>query len=110
MPQTASLDALMRRQARALGRRLKPTEILRRTMQRQVGGRPFAEIVRRISPPSRYRDDVSADGNWRFSEGFDGKRAWYRDKSHLDRAEATGRALAAYRWAGTLLDHLQPLK
>ncbi len=50
------------------------------------------------------------NGVWRFSEAFDGTRAWYLDKNHRDPTEATGRALAAHRWAGTRLDHMQPLK
>ena len=110
MQSSIDLDALLRRQARALGRRLKPTEIFRRTMVREVDGQPISEIVRRISPPNRYRDDVSVNGAWRFSEGFDGTRAWYRDKAHPHSTEATGRALAGHHWAGTLLDHLRPIK
>lgn len=110
MPHTTSLDALLRQQSQALGRRLKPTEIFRKAMHRQVGGQSFSEIVRRISPPNRLRDDVSINGVWRFSEAFDGTRAWYLDKDHPVPAEATGRALAALRWEGTQLDHMQPLK
>jgi len=49
------------------------------------------------------------NGVWRFSESFDGTRAWYLEKSGPGPKEATGRALAAQRWAGVLLDHLQPL-
>jgi hypothetical protein len=79
-------------------------------MDRQVGGRSSLQIVRRISPPDRLRDDVSVNGAWRYSESFDGSRAWYLDKDHRDPTKATGRALAAQRWAGTLLDHMQPLK
>ena len=110
MTSPISFDALLRRQAQALGRHLKPTEIFRRTMERQVSGRTLSEIIRRISPPNRYRDDVLVDGVWRFSEGFDGAHAWFRDKNHPNPTEATGRASAAHRWAGTLLDHLRPLK
>jgi hypothetical protein len=79
-------------------------------MLRQVGGRPSSQILRRISPPDRLRDDVSVDGAWRFSEAFDGARAWYLDTDHRDPTEATGRALAAHRWAGIRLDHMQPLE
>jgi hypothetical protein len=79
-------------------------------MERQVDGRSSLEIVRRISPPNRLRDDVSVNGEWRYSESFDGTRAWYLDKDHRNPTKATGRALAAQRWAGTLLDHMQPLK
>lgn len=109
MPHTTSFDAILRQQSRALGRRLKPTKIFRQAMRRQVGGRSSSEIARRISPPDRFRDDVSVNGKWRFSEAFDGSRAWYLDKDHQKPTEATGRALAADRWAGTLLDHMQPL-
>ena len=110
MPRTKSLDALLQRQARALGRRLKPTKIFRQSIDRQVGDRSSLQIVRRISPPNRLRDDVSVNGAWRYSESYDGTRTWYLDKDHRDPTEATGRALAAQRWAGTLLDHMQPLK
>jgi len=110
VPQTTSLDALLRRQSKALGRRLKPTKTFRKTMHRRVDGRLSSEMVQRISPPDQIRDDVSVNGVWRFSESFDGTRAWYLDKDHLKPTEATGRALSAQRWAGTLLDHLQPLK
>lgn len=107
---TISLDVLLHRQARALGRQLKPTEIFRQTKHRNVDGRSYSEIVCRISPPDRLRDDVSVNGLWRFSEAFDGEGAWYRDKDHWNPMLATGRALAAHRWAGTRLDHLQPLE
>jgi len=110
VPHTSSLDALLRRQSQALGRRLKPNKIFRQTIDRQVGGRSTLEIVRRISPPCLLRDDVSVNGKWRYSESFDGTRAWYLDKDHRQPTEATGHALAAQRWAGALLDHMQPLK
>ena len=110
MPHAASFAALLHRQSRALGRHLKPARIFRRTIRREVGGRLSSELVRRIAPPDRTRDDVSVDDAWRFSEAFDGARAWYRDKSHRDPAEATGLALAALRWAGIRLDHMRPLK
>ena len=103
-----ALATRARRQARALGRRLKPTEILRRSIRREIDGRLYSELVRRVSPPNRIRDDLSVDGQWRFSESFDGERAWYRDKDHSSPTLAT-RALAFYRWTGTRLDYLQPL-
>ncbi len=105
---SAALSALLRQQATALGRRLQPTDTFRRTIRREVGGRPYSEIVRRVSPPCRYRDDLSVDGAWRFSEAFDGEQAWYRDHRHPAPTPATG-ALDVYRWAGLRLDHQQPL-
>jgi hypothetical protein len=101
---------LLRQQSKALGPALKPTKTFRQSMDRRVGGRSSLELVRRISPPNRLRDDVAVNGVWRYSESFDGTRAWYLDKDHRKPTQATGRALAAQRWAGTLLDHLQPLK
>ena len=109
MPKATQFDALLQRQRKALGRHLKPAKIFRRAMQRKTAGRLYSEIVRRISPPDRYRDDVFVDGKWRFSESYDGTRAWYRDKNHHDPTEATGRALAFHRWSGNRLDHLRPL-
>lgn len=103
-------DTLLRQQAKALGRRLKPTEIFRQAIRREVDGRPYSELGRRISAPNRIRDDLAVDGAWRFSESFDGECAWYRDKSHPTPTLATGLALAAYRWTGVRLDHLQPLE
>ena len=83
--------------------------IFRRVIRREVGGRLYSEVVRRTVAPNRYRDDLSVDGGWRFSESFDGERAWYRDARHPTPTLATGIALDAYRWTGTRLDHLQPL-
>lgn len=110
MEPPASFEALLSRQSRALGRHQKPAKIFRQTIRRLIGGRLSSGMVRRISPPDRIRDDVSVDGAWRFSEAFDGTRAWFLDKNHPDPTEATGLALAVHRWAGTRLDHMQPLK
>ncbi len=84
-------------------------KIFRRVLRREVGGRLYSEVVRRTATPNRYRDDLSVDGAWRFSESFDGARAWYRDGRHPTPTPATGIALEAYRWTATRLDHLQPL-
>ena len=108
MAKTPNLDTLLRRQAKALGRTIGRRETFRQEVRRLVGGRPYSEVVRRLSTPDRFRTDLSVNGAWRFSESHDGTRAWVRDRENPGPTEAM-RALFAYRWSGVRLDHLRPL-
>lgn len=87
-----------------------PKRIFRRVVRRMVGGRPYSEIVRRLAAPNRFRDDLSVDGAWRYSEAFDGARARHRDRKRPRPKRAGGEALDAYRWIAARLDHFQPLE
>ncbi len=109
MARSQNLERLLRRQAKALGRRIGRRETFCQEIHRLVGGGPYSEIVRRLSPPHRFRTDLSVDGEWRFSEAYDGARGWVRSRDDPGPTEAV-RALADYRWSGIRLDHLQPLE